>query len=120
MQSDLVNIRYARIRIISLSSAGGIGEEQYLEISNGLVQIFNFLGELLQGRNNLQPSFPSLPLLVRRSEEQVEEEGGNEEVEAQIINDNDIRDEANKAKGRILNYFINNSNTRPMWYNLLI
>ncbi|KAA6362307.1 MAG: hypothetical protein EZS28_042166, partial [Streblomastix strix] len=67
-----------------------------------------------KGRN----SFPPQPLLVRRSDEQIEEEGGNEEVDSQQSNkgrgkSNHINIWANEAKGAILNNFIEQGNRKP-------
>ncbi|KAA6364820.1 MAG: hypothetical protein EZS28_039653, partial [Streblomastix strix] len=100
--------------VITISTASGSGEEQDGEIFQGLYCISKFLKYLHQGNY----SFPPQPLLVRRSDEQIEEEGGNEEIESQIINEGNffgcnIKDEANEAKGWILNYFIDQGNQRP-------
>ncbi|KAA6364309.1 MAG: hypothetical protein EZS28_040164 [Streblomastix strix] len=76
----------------------------------------NFLKYLIQGRN----SFPPQPLLARRSDEQLEEEGGNEEIDSQLINKSFrgiIKNSTNLAKIAILNYFIEYSNQRPICYN---
>ncbi|KAA6328751.1 MAG: hypothetical protein EZS28_053681 [Streblomastix strix] len=109
VQSELVNNRYGRVLSITFSTAGGKGEEQDEEIENGLECIKYFLIGLHTGRTYRQPSFQPLPLLVRRSEEQIEEEGANEEIEAQL-NDNgydgDIKYYANDAKAVTLNHFI--------------
>ncbi|KAA6358034.1 MAG: hypothetical protein EZS28_046438 [Streblomastix strix] len=72
-QSELVNKRYAGLLVISISTAGGTGEKNDLEIWRGLHCIQYFLESLHQGRT-WQPSFQPLPLLARRTEEQIEEE----------------------------------------------
>ncbi|KAA6361124.1 MAG: hypothetical protein EZS28_043349 [Streblomastix strix] len=109
-QSEIVNVGYGRVMSITFSTAGGQGEEQDMEIMNGLRSIYWFLSALHAGRNNgWQPSFQPLPLLARRSEEQIEEEGAKEEIEAQMNNNGyyvDIRNWANKAKAMTLNCFI--------------
>ncbi|KAA6366368.1 MAG: hypothetical protein EZS28_038105 [Streblomastix strix] len=109
-QSELINKRYGRVTSISFCTAGGVGEEQDDEIYNGLRSIYLFISELHEGRNNdYKPSFQSLPLLARRSEEQMEEEGANEEIEAQMNNNGyvgDIKNWANRVKAMILNRFI--------------
>ncbi|KAA6397090.1 MAG: hypothetical protein EZS28_007380 [Streblomastix strix] len=113
--SELVNARYARVLVIAISTAGGTGEEQYGEIYDGLSRISDFLRVLNKGTY----SFPPQPLLAHISNEQIEEEGGNEEVEAQLINKWDydgIKIWANEAKRGILNYFIEQGNTKPNWY----
>ncbi|KAA6362757.1 MAG: hypothetical protein EZS28_041716 [Streblomastix strix] len=109
-QSELVNNGYGRVMPISIFTAGGKGEEPDEEIYNGLKYISEFLTELHERRNNdWQPSFQPLPLLARRSEEQKEEEGANEEIDAQMNNNGDdgyIKSKAQWAKEAILNLFI--------------
>ncbi|KAA6360367.1 MAG: hypothetical protein EZS28_044106, partial [Streblomastix strix] len=108
--ADLVNVQYGKVICISLSTAGGIGEEEDDEIRNVLIYISNFLRELHERRNYPQASFQLLPLLARRTEEQMEEEGAIEEIEAQMINYGrqyfDVNYYANRAKAQTLNHFI--------------
>ncbi|KAA6390109.1 MAG: hypothetical protein EZS28_014358 [Streblomastix strix] len=112
-QSELVNIGYGRAISLSFYTAGGIGEGQDAKIEVGLNYIWWFLRELHEGRNNYpQPSFRPLPLLARRTEEQIEEQGANEEIEAQMKNNglgSGIKDWANGVKANILNRFIHNN-----------
>ncbi|KAA6359353.1 MAG: hypothetical protein EZS28_045120, partial [Streblomastix strix] len=114
VQSELLKVGYVILLAISFSTAGGIGEEQNKEIWNGLNCIYWFLLDLHKGRNIDQiPSFQPLPQLVRRSEEQIEEEGANEEIETQMKNigsNGNIKDWANLAKAASLNRFIHKSN----------
>ncbi|KAA6355756.1 MAG: hypothetical protein EZS28_048717, partial [Streblomastix strix] len=116
-QTELVNARYARVQVIAISTASGSGEEQDDEIYWGLYRISIFLNQLHKGQYPPHTSFPPQPLLVRRSVEQIEEEGGNEEIDSQLINKGhqycNIKDEANKVKGRILNHFIKWGNPKP-------
>ncbi|KAA6359666.1 MAG: hypothetical protein EZS28_044807 [Streblomastix strix] len=109
--ADLVNVEYGKVICISLSTAGGIGEEEDYEINFGLENIFNFLREQHEGRNNRWlPSFQPLLLLSRMTEEQIEGEGAIEEVEAQMSNNGlgrGIKYQANLAKSATLNRFIN-------------
>ncbi|KAA6373551.1 MAG: hypothetical protein EZS28_030922 [Streblomastix strix] len=109
-QSELVNVEYGRVMSISICTAGGKGEEQDLEIRNGLINISSFLIGLHEGRNDdEQPSFQPLPLLARNTEEQIEEEGADEEIDAQMNNngyDGNIKFWANDAKAVTLNHFI--------------
>ncbi|KAA6365776.1 MAG: hypothetical protein EZS28_038697 [Streblomastix strix] len=109
--ADLVNVEYGKVICISLSTAGGIGEEDDEEIFNVLYRISYFLRELHKDRNHYQPSFQPLPLHVRKTEEQIEEEGAIEEVEAQLNNYGpqyqEVKFLANKARAEILNHFIN-------------
>ncbi|KAA6399487.1 MAG: hypothetical protein EZS28_004985 [Streblomastix strix] len=91
----------------------------YFEIQCGLNDIYYFLRDFHYGRN-FYSSFPLLPILAKTCLEQIEEEGGNEEVETQINNTRygyqNTKYEANRAKAEILNYYIDRSNTRPRWY----
>ncbi|KAA6364173.1 MAG: hypothetical protein EZS28_040300 [Streblomastix strix] len=109
-QSELVNKRYGRMLSTAFCTAGGKGEEQDLEIFYGMVRIFSFLIKLHAGRNDdYQPSFQPLPLLARNTEEQMEEEGADEELEAQMNNNENeggIKDYAKWAKAATLNRFI--------------
>ncbi|KAA6389195.1 MAG: hypothetical protein EZS28_015277 [Streblomastix strix] len=108
-QTDLVNVGYGRATSISLSTAGGVGEEKDAEIKDGFDHIYYFLRQLHDGRNEWYPSFQPLPLLARNTEEQMEEEGANEEIEAQMNNNGingNINSYANYVKVVILNHFI--------------
>ncbi|KAA6375686.1 MAG: hypothetical protein EZS28_028787, partial [Streblomastix strix] len=109
-QQDLVNNEYGRVMFISFCTAGGIGEEHNKKICNGLFYIYWFLKDLHEGKTYVQPSFQPLPLLARITKEQIEEEGANEEVDAQMNNyngyDGYIREWANEAKAAIMNRFI--------------
>ncbi|KAA6394575.1 MAG: hypothetical protein EZS28_009895 [Streblomastix strix] len=109
IQTELVNQRFGRVMTISISTAGGNGEEQDKEIRNGLFYIYYFLRDIHEGRTNRQSSFQPLPLLVRSTKEQIEEEGANEEIETQMKNNGfngNIMIWANEAKAVILNRFI--------------
>ncbi|KAA6367965.1 MAG: hypothetical protein EZS28_036508 [Streblomastix strix] len=108
-QTELVNYGYVRVTSLSFSTAGGIGEEHNKEINDGLLNTYNFLKALHEGRTR-QPSFQPLPLLARRSEEKLEEEGADEEIEAQMKNNghyDSFKHEAIWAKAATLNRFIN-------------
>ncbi|KAA6370062.1 MAG: hypothetical protein EZS28_034411 [Streblomastix strix] len=108
VQTELANNSYGRVICISYCTAGGKGEEYDLGILNGLKHIYWVLKELHEGRT-WQPSFQPLPLLARRSVEQIEEEGANEELEAQMKNIGYygyIKRCSNDAKAEILNHFI--------------
>ncbi|KAA6401225.1 MAG: hypothetical protein EZS28_003252 [Streblomastix strix] len=124
VQYELVKEGYGSVLSISFSTAGGSGEEDDYEIYQGLRHISDFLENLSEGNDDdfRQPIFPNLPQLARISVEQVEEEGGNEELDVQMTNKgkgqyNNISYEANTAKGMVLNFYIDLSNTRPFWYN---
>ncbi|KAA6387002.1 MAG: hypothetical protein EZS28_017470 [Streblomastix strix] len=110
VQTDLVNVEYGKMTFISFCTAGGIGEEHNKEINDGLYHIECFLRELHEGRNEYFSSFQPLQLLVRITEEQIEEEGGNEELEAKIKNNGYygfIKNYANDVKAATPNHSIN-------------
>ncbi|KAA6381647.1 MAG: hypothetical protein EZS28_022826 [Streblomastix strix] len=122
-QSELVNSEYAVVLVLSLSTAGGDGEQDNRGIWNRLIYISRFMNSLHQRRQtsyfNRGPSFPQQIRLARRSDEQIEEEGGNEEIEAQLFKKGfsvSVNYWANQAQGNILNYFIHRSNQKPKWY----
>ncbi|KAA6371143.1 MAG: hypothetical protein EZS28_033330 [Streblomastix strix] len=102
--------RYAGLLAIALSAAGGCGEEQDQEIYWGLNNLSTFLNQFHLGRYYNTP-FPPQPKLAKTSVEQIEEEGGSEEFDAQLINKGrlwvSIINYANKSKAAMLNYFIN-------------
>ncbi|KAA6382274.1 MAG: hypothetical protein EZS28_022198 [Streblomastix strix] len=108
VHSEIDIQEYGRVISFSYSTSGGKGEEQNQEIFNGLNFISRFLRALHEGRN-YQPQFQPLPLLARRSDEQLEEEGANEEIDAQMKNNglgSGIKNWANEAKAMQLNRFI--------------
>ncbi|KAA6365790.1 MAG: hypothetical protein EZS28_038683 [Streblomastix strix] len=113
-QSELVNANYTGVLVIAISTASGSGEEQDNDIQYGLFRITEFIRCL---NNEKQNSFPPQPLLAHRSDEQIEEEGGNEEIDSQLINKGhyyyNIDFQANETKGAILNYFIEQGNPKP-------
>ncbi|KAA6385189.1 MAG: hypothetical protein EZS28_019285 [Streblomastix strix] len=122
-QSELVNANYTGVLVIAISTASGSGEEQDEQISIRLGNISTFLNCLNKGGKYYIKTFPPQPLLAHRSDEQIEEEGGNEEIDSQLINKgkghfdyDDIKNSANRAQGEILNYFIEQGNQRPYWY----
>ncbi|KAA6361797.1 MAG: hypothetical protein EZS28_042676 [Streblomastix strix] len=109
-QTVLVRQGYGRVMSITFSTAGGVGEEEDYEIYSGLIYIYYFFRKLHERRSyDWQRSIHPLPLLLRRSEEQIEEEGAIEEIEAQMNNKGyygNIKQYANEAKTTILNRFI--------------
>ncbi|KAA6376535.1 MAG: hypothetical protein EZS28_027941, partial [Streblomastix strix] len=115
-QSELDNANYTGVFVIAISTASGSGEEDDGEIKDGLNYISEFIRCLNKGKQN---SFPPQPLLAHRSYEQIEEEGGNEEIDSQLINkafSGNIKNSANRAKLAVLNYFIEQGNPKPDWY----
>ncbi|KAA6367207.1 MAG: hypothetical protein EZS28_037266 [Streblomastix strix] len=116
-QAELINIKYGRILIISISTAGGTEEQGDINIFNRLDDIYRFLKDLNQG-NMFYRSFPPQPTLFKSCIEQIEEEGGNEEVESKLINkwSNSIKDWTNLVKAEILNTYIYKRNKRPFQF----
>ncbi|KAA6384011.1 MAG: hypothetical protein EZS28_020465 [Streblomastix strix] len=111
-------IQYVGVLVIAISTASGSGEEYDNKFSHVLDFISDFIRSLNKGKI-YYATFPPQPLLARRSEEQIEEEGGNEEIESQLINkenSGNIKNNANEAKGAILNYFIEQGNRKPDQY----
>ncbi|KAA6363301.1 MAG: hypothetical protein EZS28_041172 [Streblomastix strix] len=87
-----------------------------------LWNIYNFIRVILKGRetDRYDPQTPlsPQPILLKSCLEQIEDEGGNEEIEAQLVNKGYIiKDHANDAKRYILNIYVDNSNPRPWQYN---
>ncbi|KAA6361537.1 MAG: hypothetical protein EZS28_042936 [Streblomastix strix] len=120
-QSVLINVGYGRVLIICISTAGWTEIQEDQEIIDGLYYISEFLRKLnnYDDDDSNKPSFPSQPTLAKSCIEQIEEEGGNEEVESQLINkgeNNSIKDYANYVKTEILNTYINSRNPRPEYY----
>ncbi|KAA6379348.1 MAG: hypothetical protein EZS28_025127 [Streblomastix strix] len=125
VQVELVTNRYPRVLVIDINTAGG-NEQLDKEISQGLYSIIDFIREILRGRRQTHQdfnpglSFPPQPVLFKSCQEQIEDEGANEEIEAQLVNKREgpgyYMDEANWAKGSILNIFIDNRNPQPQWY----
>ncbi|KAA6361489.1 MAG: hypothetical protein EZS28_042984 [Streblomastix strix] len=119
-QSELINVGYGRALIIYISTAGGTKEQGDDEIYQGLQYISRFLHKLNNYNNyNNNLSFPAQPALSKSGIEQIEEEGGNEEVESYLINkwnNNNIKYNVNQIKRKILNFYIDRRNKRPNWY----
>ncbi|KAA6389420.1 MAG: hypothetical protein EZS28_015049, partial [Streblomastix strix] len=85
---------YIRALIVAFSTVSAIGQFECIDIFWGLNFIINFLFELRYGRDNTSNSrqstvrsFPPQQLLAKTCYEQIEEEGGNEELEIQLINE---------------------------------
>ncbi|KAA6396535.1 MAG: hypothetical protein EZS28_007941 [Streblomastix strix] len=105
------------VDIVQIDTVSGAGAEQDDEIFYRLRHISRFLRDIHQGKYiSWLPQFPPQHLLAHRSDEQIEEEGGNEEIDSQLINKENrgnINDEVKKAQGRILNRFIEQGNPGP-------
>ncbi|KAA6386297.1 MAG: hypothetical protein EZS28_018178 [Streblomastix strix] len=107
------------------STAGGFAEENNFDILISLIKIDNFIFNLYNGRKiskrTPRPSFPSQPILAKTCIEQIEEQGGFEEIEAHLTNQgkdgNDyIKFNAIEVKGDLSKFFIDESNPKPRWY----
>ncbi|KAA6387673.1 MAG: hypothetical protein EZS28_016800 [Streblomastix strix] len=88
----------------------------YASFDNNISYFLKYLNQV----RNYHETFPPQPLLAYRSDEQIEEDGVNEEIDSQLINqgiNGNIKNNANRAKGAILNYFIEQGNPKPIWYN---
>ncbi|KAA6387841.1 MAG: hypothetical protein EZS28_016634 [Streblomastix strix] len=110
----------SEVTAISISTAGGIGEQNDIEIREGLSNISVFISNLHYGTCSpfnfmFIMSYTLQPVVIKNCEEQLEEEGGNEELEAQQINVgySVIKSFANQYKRWALNYFVDFSNPRP-------
>ncbi|KAA6391686.1 MAG: hypothetical protein EZS28_012784 [Streblomastix strix] len=113
VQANLVAFNYSKELIAYISTASGKCQEQDKEIYRGLELINNYIQDLRQRRYELPWTYISpLPHLTKISVEQFEEEGGNEEVDAQSINnrkdytDHSIMIRTNLTKAKLLNHFI--------------
>ncbi|KAA6376064.1 MAG: hypothetical protein EZS28_028409 [Streblomastix strix] len=120
-QVELVTNGYPRVLVIVINTAGGHEQQQDEGIDQGLRNITDFIRIILEGRqtrpNYPIPSLSPQPVLFKSCQEQFEDEGENEEIEAQLINKGEgyyyIQQRANWAKGSILNIFIDRSNLKP-------
>ncbi|KAA6377903.1 MAG: hypothetical protein EZS28_026572 [Streblomastix strix] len=116
-------VEYAGMDVIGISTAGGVGEEYDQEIYDVLEYMHYFFSRLHQETQFffLVPSFQYQPQLAKNSYEQIIEECGSEEVDAQLFNkgdDGDIKFKATQVKAEIMNHFIDSSNSRPRCYDL--
>ncbi|KAA6388898.1 MAG: hypothetical protein EZS28_015575 [Streblomastix strix] len=103
---------------VAVANVCGIFKNIVMNLFNLNLLMLIILDNLYQGRN-CYATFPPQPLLARRSVEQIEEEGGNEEIDSQLINKGqrgNIKSNAKGANRRILNHFVEQGSTRPDWY----
>ncbi|KAA6393945.1 MAG: hypothetical protein EZS28_010528 [Streblomastix strix] len=118
-QSELVVDEYARTIMLLVGTAGGNGEQDDDDIYYSLDCISKFSRDLHQGRYNKYGIFQPQPALSKTCIEQIEEEGGNEEVESQLINKGNwgyIIYGTNQVKSEILNLYIAKSNRRLLQF----
>ncbi|KAA6382017.1 MAG: hypothetical protein EZS28_022457 [Streblomastix strix] len=85
MHSLLSSYKYVQALILNISTSGGYGDESTLSIYTTLENIYNFLNILESGRL-LNPHSQQGNNLSLICHEQIEEEGGNEEIEAHLAN----------------------------------
>ncbi|KAA6363554.1 MAG: hypothetical protein EZS28_040920 [Streblomastix strix] len=94
--------------------AGGSREENQNDIHYELSFLSRFINNLHNGRSINPILLPAPSDLIKTNSEQIEEQGGLEEIEAQLTNNkgdiNYINFEASKAKNSILNYFKDQTN----------
>ncbi|KAA6388965.1 MAG: hypothetical protein EZS28_015506 [Streblomastix strix] len=113
---------YAGVLAKATATAGGIVVEADTDIAVTISNIFNFIHILLNGRypNPCLPTVPPLPALLKESVEQIEVEGAQEEVEAQMTNNEnrtmDINYHARNFKAILLNAFINPTNPQNRFH----
>ncbi|KAA6357631.1 MAG: hypothetical protein EZS28_046842, partial [Streblomastix strix] len=96
-------------------SAGGCYDAQKkIMIQDSLFYNDSFFAILNNGRTRYSPYFPPQRITAKFSEEQIEEEGGNEEIVANFINKDSIsyyqENLAQQIQISILNCFIHKSN----------
>ncbi|KAA6339121.1 MAG: hypothetical protein EZS28_052637, partial [Streblomastix strix] len=129
VQAEIVNAGFIGVMIIAISTAGGSEEDETDETHQWLKNISRFLYYLRQGGEpdvfNRGTTFPPQPILRRICEQQMEEEGADEEIESQLINNQlnrneyeKIRDYARGTKLVIMNRYIdlsNESNAIDRW-----
>ncbi|KAA6374275.1 MAG: hypothetical protein EZS28_030197, partial [Streblomastix strix] len=118
--SELTTIGYVIVLINALSTAGGNEEHDDFNIWLGLNNFIGFIIDLCVGGNFPQFIFSPKYSLAKFAYEQIEEFGGNEELEAQLINegykqelfegDISIKDNALLTKGELLHFFVDQSN----------
>ncbi|KAA6394396.1 MAG: hypothetical protein EZS28_010077 [Streblomastix strix] len=113
VQVELVTNGYPRVLVNVINTAGGSEQQDDWEIKQGLESIIKFIYVILEGRYNRGRPFPPQPVLFKSCQEQFEDEGENEEIEAQLVNKGKrlLKGQANLAKEMILNIFIEMSNT---------
>ncbi|KAA6389020.1 MAG: hypothetical protein EZS28_015452 [Streblomastix strix] len=125
-QVELVTNGYPRALVIDINTAGGNEQQDDWQIGKGLENIFEFIKTILKGRQtdpdfNPGPSLQPQPVTFKSCQEQIENEGSIEEIEAQLVNEGqyyyyfDV--DAKDAKTQILNFYVDRSNPEPDWYN---
>ncbi|KAA6382064.1 MAG: hypothetical protein EZS28_022409 [Streblomastix strix] len=126
VHTKLIAFKYPRLLAISFSTAGGLEECDDHAIYDGLEFISNFIRNLHYGRKAdkfwVGPELPPQKYSAKLANDQIEEEGTNEEIDAQLINEGkgqyigNIKEKTKQAKETILNLYIDISNSRPEQY----
>ncbi|KAA6354115.1 MAG: hypothetical protein EZS28_050358, partial [Streblomastix strix] len=84
--SELINVGYARVFVIAISTAGGSGEEQDREIKDVLDNIFDFFSNLNQGNDyNKIHSHHNLFLLIDHMSKLRKKVGMKKQIRNQLI-----------------------------------
>ncbi|KAA6396393.1 MAG: hypothetical protein EZS28_008081 [Streblomastix strix] len=128
-QSQLYKLGYAGMMAVAVGICGGYIANNNGDIKLALSSIGCFFSRIHEGRQIYREdidediSFPPQPELTKPSEEQFEEEGGNEEIEALLIDkgrnefdDESINVRSIKAKYSILNHFSKKQNIYQKQY----
>ncbi|KAA6376198.1 MAG: hypothetical protein EZS28_028274 [Streblomastix strix] len=92
----------------SIGAAGGFDVDNDKEINQILGNIKQFFSNLQRGRYYGDAQFPPQLALAKLSNEQLEEEGCLEEIEAQLINKNKYS--TKWTKYAVYNFFIDKNN----------
>ncbi|KAA6367730.1 MAG: hypothetical protein EZS28_036744 [Streblomastix strix] len=113
VQGRVLASGYAGSLLSVISTASVIGSQNDQEIHSALLDIKEFLDVLHNGRQNdsykSQPQFPPQTKLINQFNEQLEEEEGLEEIEAQVISqryNQNFTDFSKETKSAVLNIFI--------------
>ncbi|KAA6396688.1 MAG: hypothetical protein EZS28_007782 [Streblomastix strix] len=118
-QTSLTNSGYTNALIQYISTAGGCGFKNDSRLYDVLQHIQNFFYMLQQGRNqytyNGKFLIPSQPALIKSSNEQLEEQGGSEEIDSLLTMSelDDIMKIANRTKQTLQNIFMDKTNQSP-------
>ncbi|KAA6396254.1 MAG: hypothetical protein EZS28_008221 [Streblomastix strix] len=116
---QLVQAGYSTVVMTHISTAGGICKEKQNDINYELQFLGGFINNLHKGRSFIPILLPAPSDLIKTNSEQIEEQGGLEEIEAQLTNNkgdiNYIKFDASKAKNSILNYF-NYPTNEQRWF----
>ncbi|KAA6370456.1 MAG: hypothetical protein EZS28_034018 [Streblomastix strix] len=114
---QLVQAGYSTLVITHISTAGGICKENIFDINYELEFLGEFINNLHKGRSINPILLPAPSNLIKTNSEQIEEQGGLEEIEAQLTNNKVYTSNffASISKSAILNYFKDPTNEQR-WF----